>query len=169
MRGKRVSGSFLRNILPSLRKTVKSLRKCADFMGSRLDSAKDDTCGIIDLTIDKTQAITRRIELGNFIKILTLLTVILTFITLFISANNMAEVIFFTNGFDLSVILVSFGLMFLNIFYFAWQALLASTYKPFAQIPYEKLPVCTSYPGLQRRQGDMRPQSPGQRLSAAKS
>jgi len=137
------ASSILLPVLVALRKTIERLQKCADFMEGYLNSAKEDTYEIVDKTFDKTQEITEKIEFINFIKVLTFLTVVLTFITFFLSAHNMASVIFFNDSIDVSVIIISFLLMVANIFYFAWQAMLIFNYKPFAQVPSEKLPTCS--------------------------
>lgn len=143
MKRKSRASAILLPLLVALRKSIERLQSFADFMEGYIDSAKEDTYEIVDKTLDKTQEITERIELSNFIKLLTFLTVVLTFITLFVSSHNMATVIFFNDRIDVSVILTSFLLLVANIFYFAWQTLLIFQYKPFLPVPKDKLPSCS--------------------------
>ena len=139
MSRKRKASSILLPVLVVLRRTIDRLQGAADHLEGYIDTAKEDTYDIID----KTQEISERIELTNFIKLLTFLTVVGTFITLFISAHSMATIVVFTDRIDVSIIIISFLLLMANIFYFAWQTLLIFQYKPFEQVPYDKLPSCS--------------------------
>lgn len=129
-------------LLVWLRNMIAGLQGFADKMENYVDSAREDTSEILDKTIDKTQEITRKIELSNFIKLLTFMTVVLLFITVFWTSHNTAKVIFINDQIDVTVILISFVLLIGNVFYFAWQTLLVFQYKPVPPAKDEDLPTC---------------------------
>ena len=130
-------------ILKPLRKIISGMQHFADFMDDYIKSAKEDTYEIVDGIIDRTQEITEKIELANFIKLLTFLVVILSFVTLFSSAYNTMSLILFDDRVDISAMIIGFAILLVNIFYFAWQALLIFQYKPCPAASDADLPTCT--------------------------
>lgn len=133
---------FSRLILVSLRKLIEVLQDTADRIEAYLGAAKEDTRDIMDRTIDRTYSITEKIELTNFIKLLTFLMVVLSFITMFISGETLPRVVLISEEVDFTVIILSFLLLIANIFYFAWQTLLVFQYRNFPLADDSRLPTC---------------------------
>ena len=130
-------------LLRALRRTSEMLRRCADRLEAYLDSARNDTTEFVERTLAGARRLTREMQLKNGIRFLSFLTVALTFILIYISSRNTANVIFFSDQVDMWVLLISFLMIIANILYFAWQTLLYFRYKPIPPVAEEALPECT--------------------------
>ncbi len=134
--------TVLRVIQKIIRKTAEALKSVSDRMETYLDSAREDTSELVMRTIGRTRRITRKIELRNFIRLLTVLTIFALLANLLVDRER-ASVIFFNDHVEVWVITVSFILLLMNIFYFLWQTILAFQYKPVPPDPDALLPGCT--------------------------
>ncbi len=133
----------LRFLLRTLRRVTLSLQKFCDKLENCLNSAKDDTSVFLDRAFRRMKAATRQLAIRNIVRLLSLLTIAVTFVLVYISSNNMARIVFYNNEVDLLFILFSFLMILANILYFAWQTLLYFRYKPVPAVSGDRLPGCT--------------------------
>ena len=130
-------------LLRTLRRSSDALRRSADRLEAYLNSARADTTEFVERTLSGARRLTREMQLKNGIRFLSFLTVALTFLLIYLSSRNTANVIFFSDQVDLLVIVISFLMIIANILYFAWQTLLYFRYKPIPAVTDEQLPDCT--------------------------
>lgn len=117
-------------ILVSVRKLIEILQRWADRLEHYIESAGKDT-----------EEITGKIELNNTVKMLTGLTILAVIASLTLTGWIES----FVSGLqtlDLYVLIFSFILLAGNLFYFAWQIILAFHYRPFDEVTDDQLPHC---------------------------
>ena len=130
LRSQKKKHFFLFLILVTLRKLIDVLQRQADSLEHYMESAGKDT-----------EEITENIQLNNTVRILLGLTVLAAIASLSLTAWTES---FFSNldPLDLGVLVFSLILLAGNLFYFAWQIVLAFHYRAYEEVTDEELPAC---------------------------
>ena len=121
---------FLFFILVSLRKAIDVLQRHADILEQYMESAGRDT-----------EEITENIQLNNTVRILLGLTVLAAIGSL--TLTGWTDSLFQELApLDLCILVFSLILLAGNLFYFAWQIVLAFHYRAYEEVPDDQLPAC---------------------------
>ena len=117
-------------ILLAVRKLIEILQRWADGLEHYIESAGKDT-----------EEITGNIQLNNTVRILLGLTVLAAMGSLTLTAWSES---FFNNLGTLDLCVLTFSMILLagNLFYFAWQIVLAFHYRPYEDVSDGELPSC---------------------------
>ena len=110
---------------------------------SRLQCAGEDCSFLLNRSVRKMKVALRRPALRNEIRLLSLLTIAVTFLLLYTTSGSMVQTLLDNDEVDLVVLLLGFVMIFSNILYFAWQTLLYFRYTPVPAVGDRELPKCT--------------------------
>ena len=140
---RKTNNRILRFFLRNLRKTELSLQRFCDKVEECLNSAREESTVFLEHAFRRMKTATRQLAIRNVVRLLSLLTVAVTFLLIYISSSSMANTFFFNNEVDLVFLTFSFLMILANILYFAWQTLLYFRYKPVSANDDSHLPGCT--------------------------
>ena len=140
---RKTNNRILRFFLRNLRKTALSLQRFCDRVEECLNSAREDSTVFLEHAFRRMKTATRQLAIRNVVRLLSLLTIAVTFLLIYISSSSMANTFFFNNEVDLVFLSFSFLMILANILYFAWQTLLYFRYKPVSANDDGRLPGCT--------------------------
>lgn len=124
-------------------RNVRKTRYFWHVFSGKVEDIRDDAEEMLEHAIIRTQRVTERIKLLNFIKLLTVLCVIYVFVFTIISRGTKTGLVVVNDAMEVEVVTTGFTILGLNLIYILWQLFLTLRYKPFENETDEKLPTCT--------------------------